>query len=249
MSETKQFENRQRAESFGSVAANYDRYRPTYPPALIDDLAGTGAQTAFDIGCGTGLLAQSIAARGIDVTGIDPDPEMAAVAARRGLTVEGGRFEDWDPRGRAVDLITFGQSWHWVNPALAAPKVFGLLNPGGNLVLAWNRIQALTPSQAQFEEVMGRHSGKAPHARGRGKAADEVAATLTSAGFTCETRQYDRTTIYSADDYLALLFTYSVQLTLPAGTARAMRTDLENLLGGQDVHADTGCFSMWAHRP
>jgi hypothetical protein len=42
--------NRLRAESFGSAAVAYDRARPSYPPALIDDLVAGGPRPALDVG-------------------------------------------------------------------------------------------------------------------------------------------------------------------------------------------------------
>jgi hypothetical protein len=33
------FRNRERAESFGSIAGLYDRYRPTAAPELLDEIA------------------------------------------------------------------------------------------------------------------------------------------------------------------------------------------------------------------
>jgi SAM-dependent methyltransferase len=44
--------------------------------------AELGVTSALDLGCGTGVLARALAARGISVIGIDPDPEMLRVAVR-----------------------------------------------------------------------------------------------------------------------------------------------------------------------
>jgi SAM-dependent methyltransferase len=45
--------------------------------ALADEL---GARSVLDIGCGTGTLACMLAARGLDVTGLDPAGAMLDVA-------------------------------------------------------------------------------------------------------------------------------------------------------------------------
>ena len=72
-------QDRSRAESFGSVAVLYDRARPSYPPALIDALTAGGAPTVLDVGCGTGIAAALLVARGCEVTGVEVDPRMAEI--------------------------------------------------------------------------------------------------------------------------------------------------------------------------
>ena len=81
------------AESFGAEAEQYDRTRPGYPPALIDDLLSGGARDVLDIGCGTGIAGRLFLARGCQVLGVEPDARMAGVAGTQGLTVEVARFE------------------------------------------------------------------------------------------------------------------------------------------------------------
>lgn len=63
-------------------------------------LAETAA-SALDLGCGTGLLASAIAARGVAVTGVDPAAAMLAIARGR----EGGARVTWvHGDGRSVRL-------------------------------------------------------------------------------------------------------------------------------------------------
>jgi SAM-dependent methyltransferase len=131
-------DQRDRAESFGRVADAYDRYRMSYPPKLIADLLGGTRHRVLDVGCGTGKAARQFAEAGLAVLGVEPDPQMAAVARRHGLTVEVSSFEQWDDAGRRFDLITSAQAWHWVDPAAGAPKAARLLAPGGELAVFWN---------------------------------------------------------------------------------------------------------------
>src|SRR6478736_3119307 len=92
-------QDRRRAESFGSAADAYDRFRSGYPGALIDDLLADGPSSVLDVGCGTGKVAAAIAARGFRVVGVEPDRRMAAVARARGVEVDVVSFEDWDSQG------------------------------------------------------------------------------------------------------------------------------------------------------
>jgi SAM-dependent methyltransferase len=138
VAEDRVFQNRTRAESFGSVAELYDRFRPSYPAELIDVLVAFGPRAVLDIGCGTGKAAVLLKARGLDVLGVEIDERMADVARSHGLTVEVGAFETWDDGGRRYDLIVCGQAWHWIDPELGIPKLARLLNPGGTVALFWN---------------------------------------------------------------------------------------------------------------
>ena len=132
------FENRSRAESFGSVADLYDRARPTYPPALIEALLADGGRTVLDVGCGTGIASALFAARGCVVTGVEVDERMAEIARGKGLEVEVSSFERWDDRGRRFDVIASGQAWHWIDPRAGAVRATNVLRPCGRIGAFWN---------------------------------------------------------------------------------------------------------------
>jgi len=126
--------DRVRAESFGSYAEAYDRHRPPFPNGLVDDLAALAPKRVLDAACGTGLVARALAARGLSVVGVELDERMAEIARRYGLDVEVARFEEWNDARRRFDLVTFGDAWHWIDPAKGVAKVASILEPGGMLV-------------------------------------------------------------------------------------------------------------------
>ncbi|MEV6398882.1 class I SAM-dependent methyltransferase [Streptomyces sp. NPDC051907] len=128
------------AESYGSQAERYDRARPRYPQALVDRIVAAGpGSDVLDVGIGTGIVARQFQAAGCTVLGVDVDERMAEWARRhRGLEVEVAAFEAWDTRGRAVDAVVSGQTWHWVDPVAGAAKAAEALRPGGTLAAFWN---------------------------------------------------------------------------------------------------------------
>ena len=61
---------------FDEVAAEYDKHRPAYPDELVDQAcqaAGIGSgDHVLEVGCGSGQLTRSLAARGLHVTALEP---------------------------------------------------------------------------------------------------------------------------------------------------------------------------------
>jgi SAM-dependent methyltransferase len=149
---------RDRADSFGSVAESYDRYRPDYPSALIDELVAGNPTNALDVGCGTGKVAVPLRERGLCVLGIEPDDRMASVARGHGVPVEVSSFESWEPAGRTYDLLTAGHSWHWVDPAAGLAKAAAILPPGGTVALFWNYHVLEKSLLAAFDDAYRSHA-------------------------------------------------------------------------------------------
>lgn len=167
--------HRSRAESFGAAAERYDRSRPSYPDELFDAVLGPhpAGLDVLDVGCGTGIAARQIAARGARVLGVEVDARMAELARRRGTPVEVGRFEEWDPAGRTFDRITAAQAWHWVGPVAGAAKAADVLRPGGRLCIFWNIGRPTVEVERAMDRVYARlapdadgHSVVAGHATG-----------------------------------------------------------------------------------
>ncbi|MDF3282782.1 class I SAM-dependent methyltransferase [Gordonia sp. N1V] len=102
--------DRRRAESFGPVADAYDRYRPPFPPEVIERLLPVPGMSVLDVGAGTGMVSAPMAAAGASVLAVEPDPLMAEKARAKGIVVEEATFEEWDARGRTFDLVVFARS-------------------------------------------------------------------------------------------------------------------------------------------
>src|SRR4051812_11492452 len=93
-----------RRATFDAVAEEYDRFRPSYPARLIDDiieLSGIPPRgRVLEIGSGTGKATLPFARRGFDVTCIERGPNLARVAARNlgdfpNVRIVLSDFEDW----------------------------------------------------------------------------------------------------------------------------------------------------------
>jgi SAM-dependent methyltransferase len=241
--------DRARADSFGAAAQLYDARRPRYPDQLIDDLLSRGAQTVLDVGAGTGIASQQLLDKGADVLAVEPDPRMAEIAKEKGIPVEMGTFESWDPAKRNFDLVVFGQSFHWVNPSIALPKIHSLLSTGGQLALMWNRLSPTDPTHSDFAEIYRDYMNPgSPLIDGSSIGivetdgnTDRLIASITASGFTVEEHTYPRDDHYSAEHWLDLVFTYSNHLILAAEKASELRARLADRIGahGVSVGGDT----------
>jgi SAM-dependent methyltransferase len=237
------FTNRERANSFGSAALNYDTHRPRYPDQLIDDVL-SGRHRVLEAGAGTGIASMQMVERGADVLAVEPDTRMAAVAQAKGIPVEITTFEEWDPAGRRFDLVVFAASFHWVDPAVALPKVRDILRDGGKLALIWNRLRPTQPTRAEFEaiyqdymDVDRRHSDGNP---------DEIVDLLTASGFSVTQQRYRHDLHYSAEQWVDIAFTFSRQLILAADKASELRARLVERIGSAGVSVGGDAVAIFA---
>lgn len=231
-----------RARSFGQAADAYDQYRPRYPQALIDGLEASGLDV-LDVGAGTGIASRQFADAGAHVVAVEPDPAMANVAKDKGIDVEVATFEAWDPAGRRFDLVVFAQSFHWVEAQAALAKVGSIRNPGGRLLLLWNRLTPVSPTQQQFDEVY------ANYLPAQGPVVDtartqQVLGLIRDAGFAIERHDLVSTTLYSTDDWLDMVFTYSNHLILPETGRTELRARLRSVIGDAGVAARNDCIAL-----
>lgn len=235
--------DRARADSFGAVARTYDTHRPRYPAQLIDDLLMRGPQTVLDVGAGTGIVSGQLLAKGANVLAVEPDPRMAAVARGKGVPIEIGTFESWEPGQRRFDLVVFGQSFHWVNPDIALPKLHRLLTDGGHLALMWNRLFPTHPTHSELAEIYREYmdpgssvfDGSPEGLADTERRIEPMIASITASGFTVEVRRYPRRGHYSTQQYLDLAFTHSNHLILAPEKASELRAKLAERIGSQGV--------------
>jgi SAM-dependent methyltransferase len=237
---------------FGEVADLYDRHRPSYPPALIDDIiAGSGAAAggrAVEVGAGTGKATAMVAARGVGVLAIEPSPAMAALARRNcaaypGVEIVESDFERWDAGGERFALLYSAQAWHWIDPALGYDRAREALAPGGLLAMFWNRPawgrsplrDALTAAYLAAAPDMPTDgplhpANPAPQDEGR----DWAAEVAHVGGFTgAEMRRYPWEAVYSAEEYRGLLTTLSEVAILDEGRRRTL---LAGVAAAIDAH-------------
>jgi SAM-dependent methyltransferase len=129
---------------FDAAVQEYDAARPTYPAAVYDLLesrsGALAAKTIADGGAGTGIVGRQLLERDAVVLAFDPGPGVLRQARVRtpGLPAVIAEAEAVPIRSGVLDLVCFGQSWHWVDQVAGTEEVSRLLKPGGWWAAWWN---------------------------------------------------------------------------------------------------------------
>ncbi|MFB6397014.1 class I SAM-dependent methyltransferase [Polymorphospora lycopeni] len=240
---------RVRARVFGEVADEYDRIRPGYPAALVDDVldhARLAGAPALEVGAGTGRATVAFAERGVAVTALEPDGAMAEVLRRRvadrpDVTVAVTAFEDYRP-ARPFGLLFSAQAWHWTEPAVRWRRAAAALAPGGTLALFWNGDRPADPEVTAT--LLDLHRRRAPqilpdvepvHDSPLAAAwpREELVAQTDFGDLSERLYRWERT--LTAQDYTANLSTHSAYRMLDEGTRVGLFRAITDVLGERIV--------------
>jgi SAM-dependent methyltransferase len=145
-------------DHYSGSAEYYSVGRMPYPAAVADALGLTGSERLLDVGCGPGSLTLLLAPRVRSAVGIDANAEMVAVAAARAeasnVQWRVMRAEELPADLGAFDIVTFAQSFHWMDQPVVAAAVHGMLTPGGRCVLVGATTHRGDDSEVPYEEIL-----------------------------------------------------------------------------------------------
>jgi ubiquinone/menaquinone biosynthesis C-methylase UbiE len=151
-------------QRFSDRVENYIRYRPSYPPQVLETLRAecglTADSTVADVACGTGIFSRLLLGNGNRVYGVEPNREMREAAERlltgfpRFISVS-GTAEATTLANRSVEFATAAQAAHWFDLPIARKEFVRILKPDGWAVLVWNeRCTDTTPFLREYEELL-----------------------------------------------------------------------------------------------
>src|SRR5436190_11288304 len=154
-------------QRFSNRVADYVRYRPGYPLALIDVLrAECGLRpdhVIADVGSGTGLLSRLFLDNGNRVFGVEPNEEMRQageeyLARYDKFSSVSGSSEATTLPEASVDFITAAQAFHWFEPVATRREFLRILKPHGWVVVLWNdRKISETSFGRAYEDLLVRY--------------------------------------------------------------------------------------------
>jgi SAM-dependent methyltransferase len=153
-------------QRFSNRVADYARYRPSYPIALLALLSkecGLRREHIIaDIGSGTGLLSRLFLDHGNRVYGVEPNAEMRAggeefLRGYANCTSINGSAEATTLANVSVDFVTVGQAFHWFDAAATQREFRRILRPNGWAVVVWqDRRMEETPFAQEYEAILVR---------------------------------------------------------------------------------------------
>src|ERR1700760_4369159 len=121
-------------DHFSQVAVGYSAFRPTYPPALFDYLAGLcgPGSRAWDCACGTGQASLGLAQRFESVIATDASAQqITAATTSPKITYRVAPAHSSGLGQDAVDLVTVAQALHWIHLPPFDAEVERVLRSGG----------------------------------------------------------------------------------------------------------------------
>lgn len=219
--------------TFDQDAEVYEHGRPHYPALLFDDfvtLAGLRPDARIlEIGCGTGQATVPMAQRGFAITCVELGGNLAAVARRNlagfpNASVITSPFETWEGDGGQLDLVYAFQSWHWLDPEVSYTRTAGLLSPRGALAII--DVEHAFPADTdrfffdiqdvyrEIGEEIKDEPWPPPLPEDVPDMRNEIEATGLFTDF--QSRRYVWELMYTADQYVDLLNTFSDHIAMPA---------------------------------
>lgn len=135
---------------FDNRVENYVKYRPHYPPEMLDffktELGLGQSSVVADIGSGTGISSQPFAANGNPVCGIEPNRLMREASIEQlrnfpNFRALEGTSENTGLPDSSVDFIVAAQAFHWFRTPETLREFRRILRPNGWVALVWNERQ------------------------------------------------------------------------------------------------------------
>jgi SAM-dependent methyltransferase len=236
-------------ETFEQVPELYDRARPTYPAELFDDLqalAGLGAgDRILELGPGTGQATLPLAQRGLRVVGVELGEGLAAVARRKladhaDVEIVTVPFERWQTADRFDAAVAF-TAFHWIDPEVRYEKTARLLRAGGSLAVVETKHVLPEGGDRFWEDVQADYDAVAPHPDNRPPPRPDEVPDLSeeieaSGRFrNVAVRRYLWGAPYKADEYIAVLETYSGHRSMPDDQRHELYRRIRERIGERTV--------------
>jgi SAM-dependent methyltransferase len=215
--------------TFDDAASGYDRARPSYPERLFEDLIRDAQLVPggrlLEIGCGTGKATLPLLRRGFRIDCVEMGGALAREArghlAGYSVEIHVAPFERWEGEPGAFDLVYSATAWHWLDPGVRYLKAYDHLRPSGHLAF-WSALHGFPSGfDSFFAEIQDVYDdiGESYDEEWPPPPPDQIsddAAEIEATGLfgTVQIHRYVWEIEYTADEYIALLNTFSGHIAM-----------------------------------
>lgn len=135
---------------FTNRVENYVKYRPSYPPEILDlfrrEMNLQTDSIVADIGAGTGISAKLFLENGNFVIAVEPNAAMREAAAKflrefPKLKLVDGTSGNTNLENESVDFVVAAQAFHWFIAEKTRAEFQRILKNEGFVALIWNERQ------------------------------------------------------------------------------------------------------------
>ena len=137
--------------------------RPDYADAAIDAMLAVARvekpQKVCDVGAGVAHLTLMLAARGLNVTAVEPNDAMRANGIKRTASLKNvswfeGTGEQTGQPDKSFNMVTFGSSFNVCNRDEAMRETVRILSPRGWFACMWNHRDLDDSIQKRIEDII-----------------------------------------------------------------------------------------------
>jgi SAM-dependent methyltransferase len=148
---------------FSNRVDNYVKYRPSYPPAVVEYLTKKCSlnedSAVADIGSGTGIFSKLLLEHRFNVYGVEPNDAMRKRAEHdlkqyKKFASVNGTAENTTLPADCIDLIVCAQAFHWFCNTETRKEFKRILKPQSCAALLWNNRQTDADAFATAYELL-----------------------------------------------------------------------------------------------
>lgn len=247
--------------TFDTAASVYEKFRPLYPDELYKMIFSYITLNKFcyaaEVGIGSGQATLPVLETGCNLTAIEYGKEFSVLCKEKfkkypNFSIITNKFEDTEFLDNTYDLIYSATAFHWIPENAGYTKVFSMLKNGGVFARFANHPYTdknNLPLSEELDRIYGKYyytfynKKQEVLTEYNEEQAVQIAEIAEKYGFTdIKYALFHRTRTFLANEYIALLGTYSDHIAIEESIRKEFFSKIEeaiNIYGGSITLYDT----------
>jgi SAM-dependent methyltransferase len=209
-------------KAFDGIPEEFDRWRPRYCNEVFGDVLEysklDSGKTALEIGPGTGQATEPILKTGCSYLAIELGEHLAEFTKNKfrsydNFQIINADFETYDFGRHRFDLVYSAATIQWIPEEIGFPKIFNILKRNGTIAMMFTKTEYKSANEALYLRIQDVYD-KYFHPETKYTCNLEYRNVKNYGFIDVESRSYDKTREYNADDYVSLIGTHSDHIAL-----------------------------------